>query len=251
MFKIFTWFKVPVFVDYTWLFLLFIAVMNGQAAAPSLGVSPLFGAVYGAGALILVFACVLLHEFGHIYAAHKCGYSTHRVVLMIFGGCAQIDMEHMYRTPKHELITTIGGPLVTLLLLFASFGCFTLCIEHLPKDHFVTMVLGFLAYINAILFIFNAIPMFPMDGGRVLRSCLGFIFKPVFATKVAFIVCAILVPPVSYVLFFHMGSLLGAAVVWFILFMGWKEYKNVEMNEDKRNDPLTKYREILRKNGYG
>jgi len=172
-------------------------------------------------------------------------------VLMIFGGAAMIDMEHMYRTPKHELITTLGGPFVTFLLLLASIGCGILCVDHLPKDHFITMIFGFLVYVNAILFVFNAIPMFPMDGGRVLRSLLGFFFKPVFATKVAFMVCFVLVPPISYILLTQMGSFLGAALVWFVLYMGYKEYKHVEKEESKRNDSMDKYREILRKNGYG
>jgi len=64
-------------------------------------------------------------------------------------------------------------------------------------------------------------------------------------------VCFVLVPPISYILLTQMGSFLGAALVWFVLYMGYKEYKHVEKEESKRNDSMDKYREILRKNGYG
>jgi Zn-dependent protease/predicted transcriptional regulator len=129
--------------------------------------------VLGAILSVLFFFCVLLHELGHSYVTQRYGYKINGITLFIFGGVSQI--EEMPREPRMELTIAVVGPLVSLLLggifyvlylLFGSFGG-----SVVSQMGFV--ISGTLAFYNVILGIFNLIPAFPIDGGRVLRAALA------------------------------------------------------------------------------
>lgn len=122
---------------------------------------------------VLFFFCVLLHELGHSYVTQRYGYKINRITLFIFGGVSQI--EEMPRKPSMELTIAVVGPLVSLALggffyiLFLLF--FSLGNSLVPQIGFV--ISGTLAFYNIILGLFNLIPAFPIDGGRVLRAAIA------------------------------------------------------------------------------
>lgn len=117
-----------------------------------------------AGALGL-FVCVLLHELGHAFVARRFGVEMKGITLFIFGGVAEMGGEPP--TAKAEFFVAIGGPIVTAILVgFLALGG----VFPLPTP--VAGVISYLAILNIILLGFNAIPAFPLDGGRVLRAIL-------------------------------------------------------------------------------
>ncbi len=131
-------------------------------------------AIRGTVFLLSLFGCVLLHEFGHIGMARRFGIRTPDVVLLPIGGLARL--ERMPEEPKQELLIAAAGPAVTLLLC----GLFALVV-HLQGAGLVpgrgapwewSLPLALFAA-NAGLLVFNLIPAFPMDGGRVLRAALA------------------------------------------------------------------------------
>lgn len=122
----------------------------------------------------LLFACVLLHELGHVFAARHYGVKTPDITLWPFGGIA--SLERMPEKPSEELVVAIAGPLVNVviaavLLLILGAG---LKVDDLSKiEDPGTSMLVKLAGANIFLVVFNLIPAFPMDGGRVLRALLA------------------------------------------------------------------------------
>jgi Zn-dependent protease len=132
-----------------------------------------------------VFGCVLLHELGHALAAQFCGIRTQDITLYPIGGVARLD--RMPRKPASELLITLAGPAVnvaiaaTLALLLAITGTW-------DSGSVPTMAGSFfraLMWINVVLAVFNMIPAFPMDGGRVLRALLSGWIGRLRATEVA------------------------------------------------------------------
>jgi stage IV sporulation protein FB len=150
-------------------FLLFLAwigiVHYGRGGAPA--------ALEGVLFILLLFLCVLLHEFGHIVAAQRYGVRTPDVTLLPIGGVARL--ERIPEEPRQELVIALAGPAVNLAiaaLLFLAAGRVPdaegLAVQD-PQVGFVER----LAAINVFIAVFNLIPAFPMDGGRVLRALLA------------------------------------------------------------------------------
>lgn len=132
------------------------------------------------------FVSVLLHEYGHALAARKFGVKTRDILLTPIGGLARL--EQMSRDPWHEFFITIAGPLVNLvlalffLLITAAMGLDWQLPEGVPvRQQLVPMMM----WINMALFLFNLIPAFPMDGGRILRSLLAMKMARRPATQIA------------------------------------------------------------------
>lgn len=122
--------------------------------------------VLGAVTSLLFFASVLIHELGHTYFALRDGLPVRAITLFLFGGVAQLGQEP--RTPASEFRISIAGPLTSLALagLFAVLYQLDQAIVYLAAPSL------WLARINFILAVFNMIPGFPLDGGRVLRAIL-------------------------------------------------------------------------------
>jgi Zn-dependent protease len=121
---------------------------------------------------ILLFSCVLLHELGHSWVAMKYGIGIRSITLILLGGIAA--MEEVPRDPRAEMRISIAGPLVSLtigvLCYLAYLGLGSYDIVQISTISYISRFLGSIAYINIVLFVFNLIPAFPMDGGRVLRA---------------------------------------------------------------------------------
>jgi Zn-dependent protease/CBS domain-containing protein len=136
--------------------------------------------------VVLLFLCVLLHEFGHIFTARGFGVSTPDVILLPIGGVARL--ERIPEKPSEEFLVAIAGPAVNVAiagLLVLAAGA-NIQIGHLVSLESTTASLvDRLAAVNLYLALFNLIPAFPMDGGRVLRAVLATRLGYVHATEIA------------------------------------------------------------------
>lgn len=135
---------------------------------------------------MLIFVCVLLHELGHVFAARRYGVRTRDITLWPFGGIS--SMERMPDKPSQELIVAVAGPAVNvaiaavlILWLGPRFNLEALTEIENPAVSLAVKIAG----ANIILVVFNMIPAFPMDGGRVLRALLAMRMGNARATQVA------------------------------------------------------------------
>ena len=140
----------------------------------------------GTAFILLIFLCVLLHELGHVFAARRYGIPTRDVTLWPFGGIA--SLERMPEKPRQELIVAVAGPAVNVVII----GVLLLWLgpqletDNLTRIDDPAMSLGVkVLAANIMLVVFNMIPAFPMDGGRVLRALLAMRMGNARATQIA------------------------------------------------------------------
>jgi Zn-dependent protease/CBS domain-containing protein len=117
---------------------------------------------------VVLFACVALHELGHSYVAHKNGISIKSITLYFFGGVA--SMEEIPRNPRMELQMAFAGPAVSGVLGFISVYLAGPAASFGGAGNALAIMLWTLGIMNIILMVFNLLPAFPMDGGRLLRA---------------------------------------------------------------------------------
>src|SRR5262245_57159503 len=137
------------------------------------------------GELLLMFACVLLHELGHALAARRYGIATRKIVLLPFGGVAQL--ERMPEKPAQELVVALAGPGVNVILA-TGLAVALRVLGAKPEQLFALADQGLLEFLlisNVFMLLFNLLPAFPMDGGRVLRSLLAMRLPYPRATRIA------------------------------------------------------------------
>lgn len=143
-------------------------------------------AVNGLLFIVLLFACVLLHEFGHVLTARRYGIPTPDITLLPIGGVARL--QRMPDKPKEELIVALAGPAVNVVIaavLFLILGPQAYAFQLGEPADSLSGLLSDLAWVNVILVAFNLIPAFPMDGGRVLRALLAMRLSYRQATEIA------------------------------------------------------------------
>ncbi|WP_299124332.1 site-2 protease family protein [uncultured Winogradskyella sp.] len=139
-----------------------------------------------------VFLCVVLHELGHALTAKKIGVKTEKITLLPIGGMASFDK--MPESPKQEFLIVIAGPLVNLAIAILLY--FVIPVKELFNQSFTDAYgifasfsfqnfLFFLFIVNVALALFNMIPAFPMDGGRLLRALLALKMNRAKATQIA------------------------------------------------------------------
>jgi Zn-dependent protease/CBS domain-containing protein len=136
--------------------------------------------------MLLLFLCVLLHEFGHVFAARAFGINTPDVTLLPIGGVARL--ERIPEEPGKEFLIAIAGPLVNVviaLLLMGLSGAEVSGRSLAAVDRGAVPMADRLASVNLFLAAFNLIPAFPMDGGRILRSLLAIRLGFTRATEIA------------------------------------------------------------------
>jgi stage IV sporulation protein FB len=158
-------------------------LLLGFVALSSLSAGGLPAAIKGVIYVCLVFLCVLLHEFGHALAARRYGIRTPDITLLPIGGVARL--ERMPEKPSQELVVAIAGPLVNvgIALLLFPFVRGDLQPDAIHEVHVGLLRNLFLT--NVVLVLFNMIPAFPMDGGRVLRAFLAMRMDYARATTIA------------------------------------------------------------------
>ncbi|HEU4700195.1 MAG TPA: site-2 protease family protein [Gemmatimonadales bacterium] len=177
------------------------------------------GAALGTvGFLLALFFCVLLHEFGHILMARRFDVRTPDVILLPIGGIARL--ERIPERPREELLVALAGPAVTLAIA-AGLYLTALAQGHrpalLPLSLEAPPVVR-LCQFNVLLLLFNLLPAFPMDGGRVLRALLAMRMGLPRATRSAAAIGQFLAFAMGFYAIFSQSWLL--AVIAFFIFLG-------------------------------
>lgn len=142
-------------------------------------------AVQGVAFVLVLFACVVAHEFGHAFAARRYGIGTPSITLLPIGGLARL--ERMPEKAGQEIVVALAGPAVNAIIavlafLFTGTGVGFDALQRLDDPG-----LGYLEQLASVIFLamFNLLPAFPMDGGRVLRAVLSLWYSRTTATNVA------------------------------------------------------------------
>jgi len=179
---------IDVFMHWTFLLLLgwiaFIYLAQGESLA---------AALTGVGFVIAIFGCVVLHELGHALTARRFGVPTRDITLLPIGGVARL--QRIPERPIQEFLVAIAGPAVNvviaaglfvlLLALFGIEGILANMQNMAPETIVGGPFLVNLMAVNLLLVVFNVLPAFPMDGGRILRAALASQMDYVKATRIA------------------------------------------------------------------
>lgn len=164
----------------------FLLLLAWVGAAHWLRDRSLEAVLAGVGFILALFGCVLLHELGHVLAARRYGIPTRDITLLPIGGLARL--ERMPEKPRQELWVALAGPAVNVVIAVVLFGWLTLTNGWAPLGEMGAATGPFLERMwlaNMWLVLFNLIPAFPMDGGRVLRALLASRMEYVKATQIA------------------------------------------------------------------
>jgi Zn-dependent protease len=182
------------------------------------------GLLWSAAMFLAFFTCVVLHELGHSLTAMRFGVHVRRILLTPLGGMAEFDQ--IPRRPSQELLITIAGPAVNFVI-----AALLWLVVDLPSDIGAgggttnLMDLGqTLLKWNLIMGVFNLIPAFPMDGGRILRALLAMRLPYLRATYWAATVAKIVTVPGAIIAFFF-GDYFLVAIFIFIFLAGDAEYR--------------------------
>jgi len=176
---------IQVSIDFTWFLIFFLLLFNLQGfIAEELGLGSAAATLVSALLIILLFASVLAHEYGHALTARAFGIRTPKIVLHIFGGVAFLESEP--RKPSHEFWITVAGPAVSLVLgvtFLTALFLFSITNVQMPVLSTICLYIGMM---NMVLAIFNCLPGFPMDGGRIVRAAIwGITGNYLLATRIA------------------------------------------------------------------
>ena len=164
----------------SWFFVLFVFIylLSGQFRT-ALGGSATEAYVVAVLAALAFFLSIILHELGHAWAARRSGIEVHGVDLWFFGGIAKLSRDS--ESPSEEFKVAIAGPVATLGVVIACFAAVA-AIDGLTGAIDVAtlaagsagspalLLLGFVGGMNALIFVFNLLPAFPLDGGRIARA---------------------------------------------------------------------------------
>ncbi|MDK3156651.1 site-2 protease family protein [Kamptonema cortianum] len=184
-----------------------------------------FGGIkMGLIAFVMIFGSVLMHEFGHIFATRAVGGHSDMVVLWPFGGLAYTWVPPR---PLANFIVTVCGPLVNLILLALGYG---IAYAGLVSGAESLELLEFFIWINFLLMVFNLIPAFPMDGGRILQSILW----PILGYRRSLMVSSMIGITVAVAVAVFWGLLrqnylLMLMMLWLASY-AWQIYKSAKSN---------------------
>jgi Zn-dependent protease/CBS domain-containing protein len=201
------------------------------------------GTVYGLVLVLAIFCLVLLHELGHSMMAHEYGLRVRDITLVPFGGVARI--EQMPSRPRAEAMISVAGPLVNLaiallllpLLLMVGLASGNSSLQDFAQfglgDVSLTGFLFYLFLANLTLAIFNLLPAFPMDGGRILRAGVTPFIGRQGATTVA-VAIGVTLGVLIGILGLVSGEYLIVLVMAFVILAAFAEGRSVRLEESMR-----------------
>jgi Zn-dependent protease len=203
-----------------WSFFLLLAIFGYLAFRDS---GSVVSALVTVGIVVALFFCVLLHEYGHSLVAIRLGSEVQDITLLPIGGLAR--MKSLPERPIDEVKVAVAGPLVNVVLAPIFFGLallfrgdFSVPTDIISGVDSIGQVFVALGIINVALVIFNMIPAFPMDGGRVLRGLLATRLGPVRATNISSTIGQGFA--IMFILVGFLGQNFLLAIVGFFVFLG-------------------------------
>ncbi len=195
-----------------------------------------------AGALGL-FVSIVLHEFAHALVARRYGIPMKGITLFIFGGVAEMDDEPP--DAKSEFRMAVAGPATSVAIAIVCYGAY---IAIAPVTLFWSAVLSYLAFINILLAVFNMLPAFPLDGGRVLRAYLWGRRKDLrSATRTAsklgagFGAALIVLGVLSVITGNFIGGMWWALIGLFLRGASKMSYRQLEIRQALEGEPVSRF----------
>lgn len=203
---LFTYQGVPVRLHNTFFIIAILYIISGAFSAG------FAGGIVSAILVVMLFGSVLLHEMGHVAVAQHFGIGTRSITLHLLGGLASIEKEP--EDPVEEICIALAGPAVNIVLLFAS----------MPFLYMQVPGSFEFAFINLIMGVFNLVPAYPMDGGRVLRALLSIKLGRLKATEISLIIASIFAS-IFVIIGIYQGWIGLALVGGFLLFITYAQKK--------------------------
>jgi Zn-dependent protease len=191
------------------------------------------GAVWSVAVIVCFFVCVVLHELGHSLTARRYGVQVPRILLLPIGGMAEMD--RIPRKPSAELLITFAGPAVNYLLVLLLLPLFWR--ELLGRVEIEDFTLADMAtqlwWANLVMGTFNLLPVFPMDGGRILRALLALRLPYLRATWWAVKVGQVLALIFAALALFYFKNMMAGVLFIFIFTAGGAEYRSLLRREEE------------------
>jgi len=241
--KLGRWFGVPVGLHYSWFIVAGLITLSlvAEFERQNPGWGPLGTWAIAITAALLFFGCIVLHELAHAIVAQLAGLSVRGITLFALGGVAQISRNAT--SPAWEFTIAVVGPIASVVI---GLVCYSLAAAlgwqlNMPAPSAIAALLGWLSYVNIALAVFNLIPGFPLDGGRMLRAVIWGVtgdadratrIASVIGQAIAFMLIAL---GVSGVLMRgDFGGLWLAFVGWFLLEAARANYIAAEISRRLR-----------------
>jgi Zn-dependent protease len=225
-------FGIPLYIHWSfWLLPLWVVLATQGAGGVELGL--------GLAVLAAAFGCVLLHELGHALTARLFGIGTRDITLYPIGGVARL--ERLAEKPSQELWITLAGPAVNLaiavlltavLVVVSAFG------SDAVFGTFAGVFLFRLLVVNVFMVLFNLLPAFPMDGGRVLRSLLAMGLGNLRATRIAVNVGVVMAALIGIVGTVYLHSPFMLFIAFFVFLAGQAELQAAYFREHRRPEEV-------------
>lgn len=239
-----------------WTFVLIL--LYGAFRYQEIATNPAVGAAYGVLVILLLFVCVTLHEFGHALVAKYFKVNVPDITLLPIGGVARL--EKMPDKPFQEFLISIAGPLVNLAISLILLPVWLIVVTVAARSNtaaplvwgFVSLIqrliddamsagvsnlLAYLILINVSLALFNLLPAFPMDGGRILRSILATAMPYVQATRISVMVGRMLAVLIA-LWGVTTGNITALLVAFFVYVGGGSERESVESRAVLKDIPI-------------
>jgi Zn-dependent protease len=215
-FRLFRFAGIDVFVHWYWVIVAVIMIQYFRGPYPSLAWTAL--------EYVALFTIVLLHEFGHAFACRQVGGKAQEIILFPLGGVAYVAPP---QRPGAMLWSLVGGPLVNVVLAPILITAAVLAGNTGLAGSDVSTMLSRIAFINIVILCFNMLPIYPLDGGQILRSLLWFVIgrtRSLFvAVIIGFVGVGVMIPLAIASYVFHWGVFgpLFPVIALFMLFNCW------------------------------
>jgi Zn-dependent protease len=222
--RIGTAFGIPLYLHWSFLLIPGYVLVSGLMMG-----RPPFGIAADLLLVAAIFTCVVLHELGHALSARRFGVETRDIILLPIGGVARL--ERIPRRPLHEFLVAIAGPAVNVVLaaVLLAIALPLVGVNGLTEpSSFTANFTGKVIAVNIAMVVFNLVPAFPMDGGRILRSALAARFGFLQATRWAATVGRVLAVVLGLAGLFVLNNPILMLIALFVFFGAGQEANMAE-----------------------